>query len=67
MLKTYIISHHSQTCEWLKLGRCGLRPILFHIILKQSGLDLEEAESLRPILFHIILKQSIFSTSSAPA
>ena len=35
----------------------SLRPILFHIILKQfNGLN-EETQGLRPILFHIILKQ----------
>ena len=36
----------------------GLRPILFHIILKRMDDELDELEGLRPILFHIILKQN---------
>ena len=35
LLKTYIISHHSQTERTLSSTWKSLRPILFHIILKQ--------------------------------
>ena len=56
MLKTYIISHHSQTIISVGSAMQGLRPILFHIILKQCYFTNTSHKSLRPILFHIILK-----------
>ena len=56
-LKTYIISHHSQTTKLTYNGFLSLRPILFHIILKPLSLQLLFPYCLRPILFHIILKQ----------
>ena len=57
LLKTYIISHHSQTMEKDdSSGMSCLRPILFHIILKLNQIAIIWLFRLRPILFHIILK-----------
>ena len=55
-LKTYIISHHSQTVVIRTTVKRSLRPILFHIILKQLAAVYWPVICLRPILFHIILK-----------
>ncbi len=60
MLKTYIISHHSQTAENVICFTLSLRPILFHIILKLCSEEEKSFIRLRPILFHIILKRNCY-------
>ncbi len=65
MLKTYIISHHSQTTLSDFLSLFSLRPILFHIILKPIGKNGGADFGLRPILFHIILKRFFGSCALA--
>ena len=65
VLKTYIISHHSQTNPKSSKVNPSLRPILFHIILKPTMSIACRPICLRPILFHIILKRAPLSVNGA--